>query len=72
MKKVTFTTRAGWIVQNEKTKKVKYVSISTADKESLSVLIRAKGTFPRQRFSGFRRCDDQLPGGGGDNHWRMD
>lgn len=34
----------GWIVQDEKTKKVKYVSISTADKESLSVLIRAKGT----------------------------
>lgn len=34
----------GWIIKDEKTNKVKYVSISTADKQSLSLLIRAKGT----------------------------
>jgi len=34
----------GWIVKDEVTNKVKYVSISTADKVSLSLLIRAKGT----------------------------
>lgn len=34
----------GWIVRDDKTKKVKYVSISTADKSGVSLLIRAKGT----------------------------
>jgi len=34
----------GWIVRDEKTKQVKYVSISTADKSSISLTIRAKGT----------------------------
>lgn len=34
----------GWIIQDEKTRKVQYVSISTADKSGLSLLIRAKGT----------------------------
>ncbi|WP_238325862.1 M20/M25/M40 family metallo-hydrolase [Bryobacter aggregatus] len=34
----------GWIVQDEKTRKVKYVSVSTADKLSLNLILRAKGT----------------------------
>ncbi len=34
----------GWIVKDEKTNKVKYVSISTADKAAINILIRAKGT----------------------------
>lgn len=34
----------GWIVKDEKTNKVQYVSISTADKSGLNILIRAKGT----------------------------
>ncbi len=34
----------GWIVKDAKTGKVQYVSISTADKSSLNLLIRAKGT----------------------------
>ena len=40
----------GWIVRDDKTKQVKYVSISTADKSSVSLTIRAKG--PRLT----RRC----------------
>jgi acetylornithine deacetylase/succinyl-diaminopimelate desuccinylase-like protein len=34
----------GWIIKDEKTNKVQYVSISTADKSGISLLIRAKGT----------------------------
>lgn len=34
----------GWIVKDAVTNKVKYVSISTADKSSISLLVRAKGT----------------------------
>lgn len=34
----------GWIVKDEKTNQVKYVSISTADKAAINILIRAKGT----------------------------
>lgn len=34
----------GWIVKDDNTNKVKYVSISTADKAGLNILIRAKGT----------------------------
>ncbi len=34
----------GWIVKEDNSNKVRYVSISTADKSSLNLLIRAKGT----------------------------
>lgn len=34
----------GWIVKDDNSNKVKYVSISTADKSGLNILIRAKGT----------------------------
>jgi acetylornithine deacetylase/succinyl-diaminopimelate desuccinylase-like protein len=34
----------GWIVKEDNSNKVKYVSISTADKSGINILIRAKGT----------------------------
>jgi acetylornithine deacetylase/succinyl-diaminopimelate desuccinylase-like protein len=34
----------GWIVKDDNSSKVKYVSISTADKSGMNILIRAKGT----------------------------
>ena len=34
----------GWIVKDDQSSRVKYVSISTADKASMSLVIRAKGT----------------------------
>jgi acetylornithine deacetylase/succinyl-diaminopimelate desuccinylase-like protein len=34
----------GWIIRDEKTNKVQYVSISTADKSSLTLTLRARGT----------------------------
>lgn len=34
----------GWIIKDAKTNQVKYVSISTADKSGISLLLRAKGT----------------------------
>lgn len=34
----------GWIIKEDNSPKVKYVSISTADKSGMNILIRAKGT----------------------------